>query len=69
MLACHAVPYAEARQVLDDTAKLLSVPPSDLDHSIWKRMSEGQSRRQIRCHGRPCNSARIWSMRSADFFL
>jgi thermostable 8-oxoguanine DNA glycosylase len=38
--------YDEAGQVLDDTAKLLGVAPSDLDYSIWKYMSARQSQPQ-----------------------
>jgi hypothetical protein len=40
--------YREAREVLDDTARLLGAAPSDLGYSIWKYMSERESRRQIR---------------------
>jgi hypothetical protein len=40
--------YNEARQVLDETASLLAVAPSDLDYSIWSYMSTRESRTQKR---------------------
>jgi thermostable 8-oxoguanine DNA glycosylase len=42
--------YLEARLVLDETAQLIGVAPSNLDYSIWKYMSA----RQMQAQGASC---------------
>ena len=45
-LALAGVPcrtYDEARRVIHETAILLGIDPSDLDHSVWRYMSKRQA--------------------------
>jgi hypothetical protein len=51
--------YAEARQVLRETAALLGVEPAKLDHSIWRYRSERPAKRRgpKLCQSRPFSPA------------
>ena len=40
-IACQSSDYDRAREILRRAAVLLSIPPADFDHSIWRYIGEG----------------------------